>query len=77
MSSAVSTDGTRLQWLNLGDHPEACMTAPHTCEAGGAISLWFKTIDCSVNNTAGGVFSTRRDRSTTGITLLCAAELNQ
>ena len=77
MSSAVSTDGTRLQWLNLGDHPEACMTAPHTCEAGGAISLWFKRIGCSVNKSRGGVFSTRNDQSSTGITLVCAPKINQ
>ena len=41
-------------WIDLGIHIEACMTDPETCgEAGGAISLWLRVIDCPTALWAG------------------------
>ena len=47
INSAVATDRTRRQWIDLGIRTEACMTRPDTCgAAGGAISLWVRFSDC-------------------------------
>ena len=49
INSAVSTNRTRNQWVDLGVHTEACMTRPETCgAAGGAISVWINVvIECT------------------------------
>ena len=55
VNSALNLDRAKYQWVDLGIHPEACMTRPETCGgAGGAISFWLKTIDCP---TDAGVIS--------------------
>lgn len=44
----MRTNHTNKQWVNLGNHPEACMTLLESCgPAGGAISFWFKRIHCA------------------------------
>ena len=46
-NSAVATERTKKQWIDLGVHTEACMTRPETCgAAGGAMSLWVRLNDC-------------------------------
>ena len=36
---------SRLQWIDLGNHNEACMVDPETCgAAGGAISIWTRVL---------------------------------
>ena len=47
MNYAVRINHLRQQWINLGNHPEACMTRPETCgHTGGAVSLWVRRIFC-------------------------------
>ena len=55
VNKALILDRTKSQWVDLGNHTEACMTRPETCsEAGGAISLWINVIDCP---SLGGIVS--------------------
>ena len=54
MNSAVHLNKSKRQWIDLGLHPEACLTQRYGCGvAGGAISLWLKLIEC------GGIITTR------------------
>ena len=47
---ALTLDRTRSQWVDFGNHTEACVTRPETCgTAGGAISLWVKVIVCPLS----------------------------
>ena len=76
INGAVQTNASEFQWINLGIHTEACMTRPETCgAAGGAISLWFRVIDCSISSIdSGAVVSTLTDSlETTGIAVECSA----
>ena len=66
--SAVATDRTKRQWIDLGLHTEACLTQPETCgTAGGAISLWLNLVDCPVWS---GVLSSRESGKTSSF-ILC------
>ena len=67
MNTAVSTDRTRRQWVDLGIHTEACMTRPETCGAGGPISLWLRIVDCE----NGGILATTQNSSSTGLLMIC------
>ena len=66
---AIGTDRLRSQWIDLGNHTEACMTNPGTCgKPGGAISLWFKLIDSGY---IGAVFSTMKHFVSVGLVMHC------
>ena len=65
---AVSTNISRSQWVDLGIHPEACMTLPETCGAsGGAVSFWMKLVDC---HDFGGIISSLT-LNETGLRVYC------
>ena len=67
VNSALTLNHTRRQWIDLGIHPEVCMTQLDTCgAAGGAISLWLRVLDCS---DWAGVLSSRD--SGTGFQIYC------
>ena len=52
---AWTVDRTNRQWIDLGNHAEACMTQPETCgHLGGSTSVWMKLIDCP---SAAGIIS--------------------
>ena len=59
MNSAVMTDRTKQEWIDLGTHTEACITQPETCgAAGGAISVWVNLIDYELGIHHGIITST-------------------
>ena len=71
INSAVSTDGSRNQRIDLGSHTEACMTRPETCgTAGGAVSFWLKDIDCG-NDYNNGIISTQQSGTFSGFNVQC------
>ena len=68
INSAISTDRAQSEWVNLGVHLEICMTHPESCgAAGGAISVWFRIVACSL---AGAVVTTVSN-STAGYHIYC------
>ena len=70
INSAVSTDRTRNQWIDLETHPDvACMTRPETCgAAGGAISVWVNVIDCPQT---AGIITSIDDPDKNGFSIWC------
>ena len=67
--SAVSTDRSQNQWIDLGYHSNVCLTHRYGCgEAGGALSMWLRLIDCPAR---GGIITTRagRDDNPTGFNI--------
>ena len=42
----MSLNGTHRQWIDLGFHPEACLSQKYGCGDEGAISLWSKIPNC-------------------------------
>ena len=43
MNKAISLNQDRKQWVDLGIHPEACITIPESCgAAGGSLTFWTK-----------------------------------
>ena len=43
----MSLNGAHRQWIDLGFHPEVCLSNKYGCgDEGTAISLWLKTPDC-------------------------------
>ena len=67
VNNALAMNQTRNQWIDLGVHPEACMTIPETCcAAGGAISFWLRIINCSHH---GGILTTIHEVS--GFRIFC------
>ena len=66
---AVSTNASRSQWIDLGIQAEACMTRPQTCgEAGGAVSMWVKVINCPVGH---GIIGTNQVELSNGLVVDC------
>ena len=52
------TDHSQRQWIDLGVHPEACMTRPETCgAAGGAVSFWVMLVDTDYDEVGGIITS--------------------
>ena len=69
INSAVSLDRSRQQWINLGVHPEVCITQPDTCgAAGAAVSLWVKIFECFPQ---GGILTINLNIEGTGLTMFC------
>ena len=69
MHSAVSTNSSIIQWIDLGNHTEACMTRPETCgAAGGAVSLWVRLRE----TLCIGIITTRQLPEATGINMFCS-----
>ena len=69
INSAVSTNISLNQWIDLGIHTEACMTRPETCgAAGGAFSVWLRLVDCPHG---AGIITTIDDLNKTGFRLWC------
>ena len=67
VNNALAVNQTRNQWIDLGVHPEACMTIPDTCcAAGGAITFWLRIINCSHH---GGILTTINEIS--GFRIFC------
>ena len=43
----MSLNGTLRQWIDLGFHPEVCLSNKYGCgDEGAAISFWLKIPDC-------------------------------
>ena len=58
MNCAVHLNKSKSQWIDLGFHPEVCLTQRYGCGvAGGAVSLWLRLIE------VGGILTTRSDQS--------------
>ena len=58
--NAVNLNHTQKQWLDFGEHTEACMTRPGTCGAeGGAVSYWMNLFQAGRYYRAG-VISSRK-----------------
>ena len=58
----MSLNGAHKQWIDLGFHPEVCLSNIYGCgDEGASISLWLKIPDCSntmfINNLQGGLDS--------------------
>ena len=70
MNSALTLNGTKRQWVDLGIQTGVCMAKPETCGvAGGAIGFWVKVIKCS---SLGGVISTAT-HGTAGSQIYCTS----
>ena len=75
-SSAVGTDRFHNQWIDLGYHSDVCLTHRYGCgEAGGALSMWLRLIDCPAR---GGIITTRAGRNVnpTGFNIFCLTLLS-
>ena len=47
-------------WIDLGFHPQACLTQRYMCgAAGGAVTLWLKLFECG----GGGAIINTRPRN--------------
>ena len=54
----MNLNKSKSQWIDLGFHPEVCLTQRYGCGvAGGAVSLWLKLIE------VGGIITTRSVQS--------------
>ena len=61
---AVNINRSKSQWIDLGFHPEACVTQRYGCGmVGGAVSYWLRLREC------GGIITTRSSRATSSISL--------
>ena len=69
--SAVNLDRNHQQWINLGNHPEVCLTNPETCgPAGGALSMWL-SVDCTEEFESGIIASQGDYTMTRGFYIIC------
>ena len=71
ISSAVHTNRSQNQWIELGYHSDVCLTHRYGCgEAGGALSMWLRLIDCPARS---GIITSRAGRSVspTGFNIAC------
>lgn len=64
----MGTNHTQQQWIDLGTHTESCMTRPDTCGAGGAMSMWYRVIECPQDT---AIISTRTTNTSQGLVILC------
>ena len=75
VGSAISTDRSQNQWIDLGIQTEACMALPDTCgAAGGAISMWLKVDPHPANYRTGILTSVQTfdfNTDSTGFVMLC------
>ena len=56
---AVKLDADDREWIDLGRHPEACLTQPDTCgKSGGALSMWIKV----ARDYSGGIITTKQNK---------------
>ena len=57
----MSLNGAHRQWIDLGFHPEVCLSNKYGCgDEGASISFWLKIPDCSkstilINNLQDGL----------------------
>ena len=71
MNCAVNLNKSKNQWIDLGFHPEVCLTQRYGCGvAGGAVSMWLRLTEC------GGIITTRSGQSggfflATGLNIYC------
>ena len=75
---AVTIAKSKRQWIDLGLHPEVCMTHKYFCGPGdggigAAFSPWLNIIDCSG---FGGIMTTETNEEFhhTGFNMHCAID---
>ena len=69
------TDKDQRQWIDLGFHPEVCVTNRYGCgSAGSAVSLWLRLLDCPEGG--GGIITTLASFRHSGFAITCPSPGN-
>ena len=76
LNEALNLIRGQRQWIDLGFHPEVCLTHRYICPDGAALSLWLNIVDCRGE---GGIIATEEngnDRQT-GFNMYCTEDSDE